>query len=138
VVYSERRSSVDNDNMGTLMEQMQATAWTAHPYQFPTIGWPSDIEGWKLDDLKKFFKTYYAPNNAVLVVAGDVEPAQVFALQTVPGPLQKQPRRPDHHRRAGTAGRTPAGGGTPDAQSPIVAYAPVASCRQQGLPTLNC
>ncbi len=55
VVYSERRSSVDNDNFGTLMEQMQATAWTAHPYQFPTIGWPSDIENWKVDDLKQFF-----------------------------------------------------------------------------------
>ena len=50
VVYSERRSSVDNDNFGTLLEQMQATAFTAHPYQFPTIGWPSDIEHWKLDD----------------------------------------------------------------------------------------
>ncbi len=80
VVYSERRSSVDNDNMGTLMEQMQATAWLAHPYHIPTIGWPSDIERWKSDDLKAFFKTYYAPNNAVLVIAGDVEPAQVLQL----------------------------------------------------------
>ena len=80
VVYSERRSSVDNDNFGTLMEQMQATAYIAHPYHIPTIGWPSDIEHWTIDDLKAFFKTYYAPNNAVLVIAGDVDPAQVFAL----------------------------------------------------------
>lgn len=80
VVYSERRSSVDNDGFGTLMEQMQAAAFTAHPYHIPTIGWPSDIEHWTLDDLKAFFKTYYAPNNAVLVIAGDVDPQQVFAL----------------------------------------------------------
>lgn len=65
VVYSERRSSVDNDGFGTLMEQMQATAFIAHPYHIPTIGWPDDIEHWTIDDLKAFFKTYYAPNNAV-------------------------------------------------------------------------
>ena len=92
VVYSERRLRVDNDNFGTLMEQMQATAFTAHPYQFPTVGWPSDIENWKMEDLKRFFTTYYAPNNAVLVIAGDVEPAQVFALaDKYLAPLAKQP-----------------------------------------------
>lgn len=80
VVYSERRSSVDNDGFGTLIEQMQAAAFIAHPYHIPTIGWPSDIEHWTIDDLKAFFKTYYAPNNAVLVISGDVDPQQVFAL----------------------------------------------------------
>ncbi len=80
VVYSERRSSVDNDGFGTLMEQMQAAAFMAHPYHIPTIGWPSDIEHWTIDDLKAFFKTYYAPNNAVLVIGGDIDPEQVFAL----------------------------------------------------------
>ena len=125
VVFSERRSSIDNDNFGTLMEQMQATAWTAHPYQFPTIGWPSDIEQWKLDDLKKFFKTYYAPNNAVLVVAGDVEPAQVFALadkylaalpkQPAPAPITTvEPEQLGERRLVVERA---------DAQSPIVAYA---------------
>jgi len=92
VVYSERRLRVDNDNFGTLMEQVQAAAFTAHPYTFPTIGWPSDIENWKQEDLQQFFKTYYAPNNAVLVVAGDVEPQQVFALaDKYLAPLAKQP-----------------------------------------------
>ncbi|RZA21193.1 MAG: insulinase family protein [Lysobacteraceae bacterium] len=125
VVYSERRSSVDNDNMGTLMEQMQATAFVAHPYQFTTIGWPSDIENWKIGDLKSFFKTYYAPNNAVLVVAGDVDPAQVFALaDKYLAPLQKQPEptrittvEPEQQgERRLVVERA-------DAQSPIVAYA---------------
>jgi zinc protease len=80
VVYSERRSSVDNDNMGALMEQVQATAFVAHPYQFPVIGWPSDIESWRMEDLQRFFQTYYAPNNATLVVVGAVTPAEIFAL----------------------------------------------------------
>ena len=125
VVYSERRSSVDNDNFGTLMEQMQATAFTAHPYQFPTIGWPSDIEHWKLDDLKQFFKTYYAPNNAVLVIAGDVDPAQVFALadkylaalpkQPEPTPITTVEPEQQGERRIVVE--------RADAQSPIVAYA---------------
>lgn len=80
VVYSERRLRVEDDNTGFLAEQVQATAFAAHPYHIPTIGWPSDIEGWTLADLQQFFKTYYAPNNCTLVVAGDVEPGQVFAL----------------------------------------------------------
>ena len=125
VVYSERRSSVDNDNFGTLLEQMQATAFTAHPYQFPTIGWPSDIEHWKLDDLKKFFKTYYAPNNAVLVIAGDVDAAQVFALaDKYLAPLQKQPEpTPITTVEPEQLGERRLVVERSDAQSPIVAYA---------------
>lgn len=73
VVYSERRSSVDNDPAGALMEQMQATAFVAHPYQFPVIGWPSDVEHWSMEDLKTFHRTYYAPNNAVMFVVGDID-----------------------------------------------------------------
>ncbi len=80
VVYSERRSSVDNDNLGTLIEQMQATAFIAHPYQIPTIGWPSDIEGWKVTDLQDYYRQYYAPNNAVMFIVGDVDPDAVFKL----------------------------------------------------------
>lgn len=80
VVYSERRTSVDNNNFRALMEQVQATAYLAHPYQFPVIGWPSDIENWRMEDLKKFYRTYYAPNNAVMFIVGDVEPEDVFLL----------------------------------------------------------
>lgn len=80
VVYSERRTSVDNNNFRALMEQVQAMAYLAHPYQFPVIGWPSDIENWRMEDLKKFYRTYYAPNNAVMFIVGDVEPEDVFLL----------------------------------------------------------
>ena len=80
VVFSERRSSYDNQNVNMLYEQVQATAYVAHPYQFPTIGWPSDIENWTLQDLQTYYRTYYAPNNTTLVIAGAVKPDAVFAL----------------------------------------------------------
>src|SRR5688572_7861221 len=80
VVYSERRLSVEDSNEGFLVEQVQATAFVAHPYQIPTIGWPADIQSWKLEDLQKFFKTNYAPNNCTLVLVGDVSADEVFAL----------------------------------------------------------
>jgi zinc protease len=80
VVYSERRLRTEDSNEGFLYEQVQATAFVAHPYQFPTIGWPADIQSWKLEDLQKFFKTYYAPNNCTLVLVGDVNAEEVFAL----------------------------------------------------------
>jgi len=80
VVYSERRLSVDDNNHGHLAEQVQATAFVAHPYQFPTIGWPKDIQSWRMQDLQAFFRTYYAPNNQTFVLAGDVSPDEVFAL----------------------------------------------------------
>ena len=80
VVYSERRSSVDNNNFMKLYEQMQATAFVAHPYQFPVIGWPSDIETWALDDLQSYYQTYYAPNNLTIVITGDVTTQEIFRL----------------------------------------------------------
>ena len=80
VVYSERRLRVDDSNAALLEEQVQATAFLAHPYRIPTIGWPSDIQSWTLADLQNFFRTYYAPNNCTLILVGAVEPDQVFAL----------------------------------------------------------
>jgi zinc protease len=80
VVYSERRSSVDNSNFGILYEQMQAAAFTAHPYHWPVLGWPSDIEAWTQQDLKDYFAIGYAPNNCTMVVVGDVTVARAMAL----------------------------------------------------------
>lgn len=80
VVTSERHSSIDNDNSGRLYEQMMATTYIAHPYQFPIIGWPSDIASWTQDDLQRFYKTYYAPNNYTMVFAGDVTPDEIYTL----------------------------------------------------------
>ena len=79
-VFSERRLRIDNDNFGRLYEQMRATAYVAHPYQNPVIGWPSDIENWTQNDLELFFETYYAPNNQTMVFAGDVTPEEIYLL----------------------------------------------------------
>ena len=80
VVYSERRLRVEDSVIGRLQEQVQATAYLAHPYGIPTIGWPSDIQSWRIEDLKKFFATNYAPNNCTLVLVGDIEPQSAIAL----------------------------------------------------------
>jgi zinc protease len=80
VVASERRLSVDNENNGVLDEQLWATSYIAHPYQWPVVGWMSDIEHWTSDDLKHHFEMGYAPNNATMVVVGDVSPEEVFRL----------------------------------------------------------
>jgi zinc protease len=91
VVYSERRSRVDNDNDGLLNEQLVATAFIAHPYQVPVIGWPSDIENWTQQDLEDYFRTYYAPNNLTMVFTGDVEAEEVFVMaERYFGPIPKQ------------------------------------------------
>ncbi len=80
VVMSERRSRVDNDNFFKLYEQMYATAYVAHPYQFPIIGWPSDIAAWTQRDLENFYRSYYAPNNYTMIFAGDVTPDEIYTL----------------------------------------------------------
>jgi zinc protease len=80
VVASERRLSVDNENSGVLDEQLWATSFIAHPYQWPVIGWMSDIEHWTIADLKHHFEMGYAPNNATMVVVGDVSPEEIFKL----------------------------------------------------------
>ncbi|HEY7886698.1 MAG TPA: pitrilysin family protein [Steroidobacteraceae bacterium] len=80
VVASERRLRVEDNSHGLLAEQVQATAFVAHPYRFPTIGWPADIRSWRLEDLQAFYRTYYAPNNLTLALAGDVDPERAIAL----------------------------------------------------------
>jgi zinc protease len=77
VVASERRTSVDANNFGILFEQLSATAYTAHPYQWPVVGWMVDIENWSLDDLKHHFEMGYSPSNATLVVVGDVTASEI-------------------------------------------------------------
>jgi zinc protease len=80
VVYSERRLRVEDNAPALLSEQLEAVALLAHPYRIPTIGWPSDIQSWTLSDLENFYHTSYAPNNCTLVIVGDVQPEQLFAL----------------------------------------------------------
>jgi zinc protease len=78
VVKNEKRWSYDNRPYGTWNEKLQAHLYPPdHPYHHPTIGSMEDLDAASLDDVKAFFRTYYAPNNAVLAVVGDADPAEV-------------------------------------------------------------
>ncbi len=82
VVLEERRERTDNDPSSLLAEQMSAAMYTAHPYGKPIIGWMSEVLQLKRQDALDFYRTHYEPNNAVLIVAGDVTAAEVEALAT--------------------------------------------------------
>jgi predicted Zn-dependent peptidase len=78
VVKNEKRSSYDNRPYGSWFHKLQEYVYPPdHPYHHPTIGSMEDLDAASLEDVATFFRTYYAPNNAVLSVVGDVEPAQV-------------------------------------------------------------
>jgi zinc protease len=70
VVMSERRRSVEDDNHSLMWEQLMSTAYLAHPYQWPVIGWRSDIENWRQEDVEAFHRNWYSVNNALFIVAG--------------------------------------------------------------------
>ncbi|MBM4363018.1 MAG: insulinase family protein, partial [Deltaproteobacteria bacterium] len=80
VVANERRFRVDDDVEGAISEQLWATAFREHAYHAPTIGWMADIEGFTTDDCRAFYDTYYAPNNATIVVSGDVTAERALTL----------------------------------------------------------
>ena len=80
VILEERRTRVDNDPGSILQEQMMAALYTNHPYGIPIIGWEHEIEALDREDAFSFYRRFYAPNNALLVVAGDVEPDEVRRL----------------------------------------------------------
>ncbi|MCE9788989.1 M16 family metallopeptidase [Shewanella chilikensis] len=91
VVASERTTGLENSNWRTLQEEVKGVAFRAHPYSWSVIGHESDIAAWTLEDLVQYHKTYYAPNNAVVVIAGDVKLAEVKRLaQRYFGPIPAQ------------------------------------------------
>ena len=80
VVANERRFRVEDDVDGFLSEELYKAAFTTHPYHWPTIGWMRDIEAISIDDCRAFYRTYYAPNNATVVLGGDVDEEAALAL----------------------------------------------------------
>jgi zinc protease len=109
VVSNERRFRVDDAVDGFLNEELYKLAFERHPYHWPTIGWMQDIQAISIDDCRAFYRTYYAPNNATIVVVGDFDeastlsqiggcygaiPAQTLPTETrVDEPAQTAPRR---------------------------------------------
>ncbi len=80
VVKEERRWRTDDKPTSLMREQFNAVAFLNSPYRAPVIGWMVDLEGMKLDDAKAWYKKWYTPNNATLVVVGDVNPDEVYAM----------------------------------------------------------
>ena len=80
VVKEERRQRYENQPYGTILIEVLKRAYTEHPYQWPTIGFMEDLNAASEADYKAFYKKFYIPNNAVLVVAGDFDPAQAKVL----------------------------------------------------------
>ena len=80
VVMEERRWRTDDKPQAQVNEEFQAIAYKAHPYQRPVVGWMNDLENMTYLDAQEWYKTWYAPNNATVVVVGDVDAPAVFKL----------------------------------------------------------
>jgi predicted Zn-dependent peptidase len=122
VVLEERRSRIDNDPQALLSEQVTAALYTAHPYGIPIIGWMSEVSQLTRQDAIDFYRTYYTPSNAMVVIAGDVTAEEVrelvdehyAPLENTAEPGPRANARARAHRRApgadgGRARRHPAG-----------------------------
>ena len=80
VIMEERRMRTDDQSSARVHEAMNAVSWQAHPYRRPVIGWMSDLEQMTVADVRDWYRRWYVPNNATLVVVGDVNHQQVFGL----------------------------------------------------------
>ncbi len=99
VVQEERRLRTDSDAVGTAFEKVYATLFKVHPYGRPIVGWPEDVAKLTLDDAMTFYRTHYMPSKAILLVVGDVLPADVHKLALKYfGPLQNPPATPQVQR----------------------------------------
>ncbi|NIZ09053.1 pitrilysin family protein [Pseudooceanicola sp. HF7] len=99
VILEERNMRIDSDPGALFQEQMRASQYLNHHYGIPVIGWRHEMEELDLQDAKDFYQTYYAPNDAILIVAGDVTPDEVKTLaETYYGPIPANPDLPERVR----------------------------------------
>lgn len=80
VVHEERRLRTESTPTGRFDEQLQAMFWQSHPYKWPVVGWPSDLRSYSLAQAEEYFATHYAPNNLVVALVGNFDPAEVKRL----------------------------------------------------------
>jgi predicted Zn-dependent peptidase len=98
VVEEERRLRFDNPPYGTVVETLYQHAYTVHPYQHMTIGSMHDLDNAKLEDVRDFYDTYYVPNNATLIIVGDMDPQETEVMvRKYFGPLARGARLPSNH-----------------------------------------
>jgi zinc protease len=101
VVLEERRMRTDNSPAAQLGEEIQAALFVNHPYGRPVIGWEKEIEALNREQALAFYRRYYAPNNAILVIAGDVTPDEVKKLaEKIYGPIPRNDAILARHRPA--------------------------------------
>ena len=95
VVLSERSTGLENSPWRLLFETAQGVAFLEHPYHWPVIGYEDDMKNWKQTDLERYFKTYYAPNNCVTVISGNVKFEEIKKLaEKYIEPIPAQPAPP--------------------------------------------
>jgi len=95
VVFEERRMRIESSPFGRLFEQFLGTAFIAHPYGFPTVGWPSDLHSFSATDAEEFFRKYYVPANMVVTIVGDVSATEAWpVIEKYFGRLPKAPAPP--------------------------------------------
>ncbi len=95
VVMEERRLRTEDDPSSALWEEVNAAAFKAYPYGHPVIGWMQDLQQLTRTDVQNFYKTYYVPNNAVVVVVGDFDRAQLLPrIQEAFGSIPRRPEPP--------------------------------------------
>lgn len=105
VVKEERRLRSEDDPQGALVEALFAQAFLSHPYHWPVIGWFADLDAMSLEDLQRHYDTFYSPNNATLVIVGDIKtesllPAIKRLFEPIPrGPFPKQTLSPEPEQR---------------------------------------
>ncbi|MEK7715573.1 MAG: pitrilysin family protein [candidate division NC10 bacterium] len=92
VVIEERRTRTEDDPSGFLGEEVSSIAFKAHPYGYPIIGWMEDLKRLTPDEIRAFYRTYYVPNNAIVVAVGALRPEA--ALERIKRPLGRIPRGP--------------------------------------------
>jgi len=116
VVMEERRLSTEDQPRALLEENLLATAFSAHPYKWPTIGWMQDLQSMTWRDAQAWYRSWYAPNNATVIVVGDVDPGQVLGwakryygpLARKPLPLRKLQSEPAQHGMKSVVLKAPA------------------------------
>ncbi len=141
VVMEERRWRTDDQPEALVQEKFMATAYQAHPYKHPVIGWMADLQAMKIKQAQQWYQQWYSPANAILVVVGDVKPSEVFAqakqhfepvvARSVPKRIEQMEPAQKSERRIRVAA---------PAEVPYVLlgyHAPVVSVAAQGKDTLE-
>ena len=96
VVLSERSTGLENSPWRVLFQNLMAAAFQEHPYHWPVMGYEDDMKNWKQSDLEKYFQTYYAPNNCIVVMSGAIKTADIKKLAEEflePIPSQPEPAK---------------------------------------------